>query len=689
MKKLLILLCFVSTTLVSQTVNAQERRLTSLENAQDLAQVHASKANISLTSGKGVTDGSHALKVEFTKASYPMVTWEFHPAADWSEYGALEYDVTNLDSDETQIVLKVDDAENGNGTRSTYCEIVIPPGQTYNVYALFTRPERRFEMMGVPPPKGFYPAVTKGREQELQHIYSFSFFIRRPAKPYTLVIDNIRLVKEYRPEGVSDLYGQSSQGDWPGKIKQDKELLRANEEELAILAKEPRSKHFDEYGGWLEGPHLKATGHFRTTKVGDKWWFVTPMGHLFFLIGVGTVHMGDYTYTAGREWLFQKIPNDEVYGKFQRDINKRAAYNFYQANLRRKYGEGYAQEWEQRTIARFNTWNFNTVCNVGGDSKIVTVPEHPAYTIWVTYKYEKSLKVGSGRAIWDVFDSQWEEKMAEGVLSAYTRFASDPKLIGFYMDNELGWGNAGFDTPERLSRYVLARKGEVPAKKAFVAHLKERYASIQDLNNAWSTNFSSWNLFEEEPAKVPDPSTGTLTKDLEELTRFFAENYYSKVRKAMNKNAPEVLYLGDRYNSHPKAVMEVAAKYCDVVSSNHYERTLEGPNWEFLQSLNKPFLISEFHFGAQDRGMFYPGLVPVADQEARGKAYERYMDSLLDMKVVVGAAWFMYLDKPLTAATSYEETFNSGLVSVADTPFYEMTRIMRRYNGNIYESRGK
>ena len=180
-----------------------------------------------------------------------------------------------------------------------------------------------------------------------------------------------------------------------------------------------------------------------------------------------------------------------------------------------------------------------------------------------------------------------------------------------------------------------------------------------------------------------------LAKDLTDLMRYFAETYYKRVHKAMRDFAPNVLYLGDRYNSHPKVVIETAAKYCDVVSTNHYEVGMGGASWEFIKDLDKPFMISEFHFGATDRGSLVGGLVSVGNQEERGHAYTHYMDTLLEMKVVVGMTWFMYIDEPTTGSSSNEENYNSGLVSQTDTPFTEMINIMRRYNDRLYSKRGK
>ena len=93
----------------------------------------------------------------------------------------------------------------------------------------------------------------------------------------------------------------------------------------------------------------------------------------------------------------------------------------------------------------------------------------------------------------------------------------------------------------------------------------------------------------------------------------------------MKQFAPNQLYLGCRFASRPTEAVSVAAQYCDVVSFNIYNRSLDPNTWAFTSTLGKPCVIGEFHFGALDRGMFHPGLVRTGDQADRGRAYQEYL----------------------------------------------------------------
>ena len=84
-----------------------------------------------------------------------------------------------------------------------------------------------------------------------------------------------------------DRFGQYTGENWPGKITSDQQLREeAAAEEVQLIrfdAFDPQ--RFDRYGGILDGQKFRATGFFRLEKVRERWWFITPEGNRFFLIG--------------------------------------------------------------------------------------------------------------------------------------------------------------------------------------------------------------------------------------------------------------------------------------------------------------------------------------------------------------------------------------------------------------------
>ncbi len=163
-----------------------------------------------------------------------------------------------------------------------------------------------------------------------------------------------------------------------------------------------------------------------------------------------------------------------------------------------------------------------------------------------------------------------------------------------------------------------------------------------------------------------------------------AEKYYSAVRAVLKEVLPNHLYLGSRIHQAPSGVWLAAARDCDVVSCNVYERE---PSYDLpAGAADKPIIIGEFHFGAKDRGHFIGGLQTVYDQNERAVCFRRYVESCLDNPRYVGCHWFQYHDQPLSGRWD-GENFNAGFVSVCDVPYPELVEAARTVASEIYSRR--
>ena len=135
------------------------------------------------------------------------------------------------------------------------------------------------------------------------------------------------------------------------KIHNLEELRAAWKKEDAEL---PRTQDFPfcRHGGWTASKQ-RPTGFFRTEQVNGRWWLVDPDGHLFFSIGVDSIHFNEPTLVKGREQLFAQLPPGS---------GDRA--DFYQANARLRYGdEAFVANWRAKTEQRLKSWGFNTMAN--------------------------------------------------------------------------------------------------------------------------------------------------------------------------------------------------------------------------------------------------------------------------------------------------------------------------------------
>jgi hypothetical protein len=271
--------------------------------------------------------------------------------------------------------------------------------------------------------------------------------------------------------------------------------------------------------------------------------------------------------------------------------------------------------------------------------------------------------------------------------NAAAQFGGDPWLVGYFVDNELAWG-VGWST-DPLEHYAVAigtlgRGPESAAKSAFTAQLIETYREPERLAEAWGIPLTSWDGlrsadFVLPPASLVNPA---VIRDLSVFTRRFAEAYFRAVAEALHHYDPNHLYLGSRFAWRTSEAVEACARWCDVVSFNLYQRSIDNDHgeWTRFHALGKPALIGEFHFGSTDRGLFWEGLVGAGSENERGPAYARYLRAVVDNPDLVGAHWFQYTDEPLTGRTLDGENAHIGFITVADLPYTEFVSAAREAN---------
>ena len=175
-----------------------------------------------------------------------------------------------------------------------------------------------------------------------------------------------------------------------------------------------------------------------------------------------------------------------------------------------------------------------------------------------------------------------------------------------------------------------------------------------------------------------------LAWDTAEDPAAYAETYFGIVEAAVREAFPHHLYLGCRFAWGGEDVWRVAARHCDVVSVNFYERA---PARDLPPGAeDKPLLIGEYHFGSLDSGMFGGGLVTVFDQKERGDAYRSFVRDCLDHPRFVGCHWFQWQDQALTGRPDGED-YACGFVTACDVPYPELVRAARDIAVEMYPRR--
>ena len=363
-------------------------------------------------------------------------------------------------------------------------------------------------------------------------------------------------------------------------------------------------------------------------------------------------------------------------------------FDFYRANLERKYGTDYQAAWRKTTLARLKSWGFNTVGNWSDDALGAAHLVPYVATLGVSGDHAR---VSSGSDYWakmhDPFDPQFASDCDTSFRDKATRLKADPWCLGYFVDNELSWSGGSVNGGRYGLAYgALAAPAAQPAHTAFVAQLRAKYGTVEKLDAAWGTTLANWDALS-APYTLTQTPNDAQKADLGTFAHAFALRYFTVVRDTLKKYDPNHLYLGCRFANYTPEEVQAAAEVCDVVSFNIYRPRLDPKAWAFTQALNKPCLIGEFHFGALDRGLFHPGLVSTPSQAARAAMFRDYIQSVTDNPAFVGAHWFQYMDEPLTGRTLDGENYNIGFVTVTDTPYPEMVQAARNVFSEAYQRR--
>ena len=608
---------------------------------------------------------------------------------DWTPYARLVVHVYNPETEAVTLCVRID---NPGADGTNHClngRAAIPPqtAREFAVPLVDNAVESFWGMRGVP---GYGPQKPS-QSVDLRRVVAFQLFLPEPGREHTLYLLSLRLEGSARERGETtplpfvDAFGQYIHDQWPGKIQQA-ETLRARdvtEDRLFALAKP--SGNMDRFGGWGDGPQREATGWFRTEKINGWWWLVTPEGHLFLSVGVNCVNTGDFTFIDGRQGWFAWLParEDPVYAPCFAEVGgshsmaepiggRGRVFNFYRANLIRRFGDAWADTWRERTERRLQRWGINTLGNWCDWS----ILEHSSLPFTVGTSLGKAPRLEGATGYWgkmyDVYDPRFREVVEENVKSVTARWANEPRCIGYFVDNELAW--------EGVTEGLLNSPDEQPARKRFLQWLEAKYGTADALSQAWGVQVHTLQELRQEHA-----ASQAAAADLDTFLREFARVYFSTVRDAVKRHAPHQLYLGCRFSTMPQYALEICAEYADIVTMNLYRRKILCT--DAIKQLDKPVLVGEFHFGALDSGLFHTGLVATPNQSARAEAFYSYMRSVLECPNYVGAHWFQYVDEPLTGRWYDGENYNIGLVNVVDAPYGSLVAAFRRVADEMYTLR--
>jgi predicted Rdx family selenoprotein len=399
-----------------------------------------------------------------------------------------------------------------------------------------------------------------------------------------------------------------------------------------------------------------------TLRVQDgKWWLATPAGRPFFSLGVCCV-------TPGDPWLDYK-PANPGYAAWKR------------------YPDPVA--WADATVERLKSWGFTTV---GGWSDYDTLKR--SRKMDMPYTLVLHMGAAAGAPWWDMWSPKVIAAMDAIARKQILPVRHDPRLLGYYTDNEMGWWNAA------LFKMTLEHAPQSEQRRRLIALLRDQY------HNDWSR--LCWDF---EPVHAHSFETlsraggmlylrpgGNGVRAVKRFISLVAQRYYQLTQRIIRKYDRRGLILGDRYQSfyYPE-VAQAAHDYVDAISTNLNANWNDGHYVRFyLDTLHalarRPVMIGEFYMTAMENGTGNrnrsSGFPVVQTQRERARGFINTLSDLARTPYVVGADWFQFADEPPHGRGDGED-YNMGLVDVEDRPYQELTAAAAAFDSGAVHTAGR
>lgn len=490
-----------------------------------------------------------------------------------------------------------------------------------------------------------------GKRGPLQGVDSIGIRMRKPIHDPMIEIRSITLAAEdpgdeYMGEVPAvDEFGQSNLVEYEGKISSLEQLKKEwAAEDAEVVTTE--AYNYSKFGGYKQ-QQVKATGFFRTEKIGERWWFVDPEGYLFLSVGVDCVSPGGggtIRDVEHRNGMYKELPPADLMEKFASRSyrgNNSASFGFW--NLYRRYGDAFPEKSKELIFKRMDKWGLNTIAN-WSSSEVMNMNRKAFLIPLRNIGIERDLM-----GLCDVYDPAFKSKVDKSLSEFVAPYKNNPWLIGYFIGNEPAW----LEEEARLCGLILDGKDR-PIKTALQKYLNEK---------------------------------GDTPENRKEFILSTFRIFLSTTNQILKKHDPNHLNLGIRFGNILKLdeeILRMCGESFDVLSFNCYDLV---PNPAMmdraLKIANLPMIIGEYHFGTVDRGMAQ-SLWQVDSQEQRGVAYRYYTENAYSHPGLIGTGYFLWCDQDLTGRGD-GENYNCGLIDVTDRPYKEQVEAMMETAKLLYD----
>ncbi len=603
--------------------------------------------------------------------------------SDYSQWTHLVFTITNNRPTVAVANIAIDSGTNG----WAYADIAIAGNSTETVAMPLVSANTANLAPSWPSMDGFFPQATTVGSSVPTNVRMVRIWNLQQQSTLDLTLNEMTLVQQTpKTTSIIDQYGQQTV-TFAGKIASDVDLQQQAAEDALLSGQLPYTS--DAYQGVAGSGLTQGTGRWHTEKQNGKWYIIDPAGNRFFSTAINCVGTGTLAYVQNRSALFAPgaLPaqNGPFAMHYQQLVNPSTGlpepgFNFYTANLQRKYGSNWRLAGVNNCMRRLRTWGFNTIGPIS-DALLSDPSNHfpgtPSIVIAGNFRTVPTLR--GDFAMPDVYDPAWASAVNTTLASVVPQLNQNAYNMGLFIDNELPWA---FHSSQTNYRYdfafdVLSAPSNQPAKQRFYSTLQMKYRTIQKLNTAWGTTYASWNALLANTSYRPTTIRSALATDMQAFLSAFSNQYFSTIRSKLQALQYRGLYLGCRFLYYSPETLSAAARYCDVLSFNAYDLTPS--QWRTgLRAVDKPVMISEFGFGAGDMGRV-GGSGPITEAD-RIAATQTYLSDAMSWTNLVGVHWYKWDDDPATGRMWDNANHDLGMVSITDKPYQGLVDLATQMN---------
>src|SRR5664280_136616 len=463
----------------------------------------------------------------------------------------------------------------------------------------------------------------------------------------------------------------------------------------SVTAQTTTDPGLDQYGGWKGLQGHNTTGHWTVELIGDRYWFVTPENNVLW--DLTCLHMD-----PGKELQYSPVLKYAP---------------TYLSNLA-KYGVDLSA-WPAAVAADMASLGFNT-----RDAELpnpLPIPgmnfmahlDNGYYEAWNADEMNVPLLEGADiRKFPDVFDQRFQLLWERDCRTYLTPLKSNPHLIAVNLGGEQMW-HGGLNCEHKTPDMFIAAPRTYACKQWWVnTFLKGRYSSVQALNAAYGTSFSSWDELL-DCTSIPDNAQyPAIVADKLDYTEAIANQYYSVMTTEVKKIVPNVLIFSERWldlNDTPatmpynERIWKMAGQYCDVMSIQGYA-PLETQENEYQTVTRcavvsgKPIMDTESSSMANDtsiRDCYGSFVASDWTQMDRARRYVQDMKWIYNctvtgmngssqpVHVLMGRHWYKWYNDPPFGGQN-GEYFNWGIFDNQDEAFIPFADVMATVNKQSY-----